>query len=84
MTPEVADVLATARALRRDQIADLTHQLLRVLDDDEPEVDQFQVDEAWAIELRRRIDDIESGRVELVDGRETIAMARAWLAARRG
>lgn len=83
MSPNVAEMLENAKSLERDQIADLAYQLLRVLDEDAPHFDQAEVDEAWRAEFRRRIDDIESGRVQLVDGRETIAMAREMLAARR-
>lgn len=36
-----------------------------------------------AHELRRRIEDIERGRVRLVDGRETMHIARAGIAERR-
>jgi hypothetical protein len=83
MAPEVAEVLKTAKSLKRDQIADLAYQLLRVLDDDATEVDQAHVDAAWRVEFRRRVDNIESGKVQLVDHEETVAHARALLAARR-
>lgn len=84
MSHEVAEVLKTAKSLERGQIADLAYQLLRVLDEDQAEVEQDHVDAAWSAEFRSRVDAIESGEVELVDGRETLAMARAMLAARRG
>ncbi|MGO1199893.1 MAG: addiction module protein [Dermabacteraceae bacterium] len=41
------------------------------------------VDAAWQAEFRRRIDSIESGKVELVDGRETMRIAHDRLAERR-
>ncbi|WP_256837600.1 addiction module protein [Ornithinimicrobium faecis] len=34
------------------------------------------VEAAWKIELRHRVDDIESGRVELVSHDATVTMAR--------
>ena len=83
MTRDVAEVLETVRSLERDQIADLAYQLLRVLDADDEQIPQESVDAAWHAEFGRRIDDIENGKVELVDGRETLAIARATLAARR-
>lgn len=83
MAPEVADVLETAKSLNRDQIADLAYHLLQVLDDDLAGVDQARIDAAWRADLRRRTDEIENGRVQLVDGPETLAMARAMLAKRR-
>ena len=82
MAPEVAEVLETAKSFRRDQIADLAYQLLCVLDEDTAEGDQQAIDAAWRAEFRRRIDDIESGNVQLVSHEETVSLARAMLAAR--
>jgi len=45
--------------------------------------EQAEVDAAWDEEIDRRVGDILSGKVELVDGEETRRMARAMLAARR-
>lgn len=47
------------------------------------EVDQSTVDAMWRAELRRRIEDIESEGAQLVSHEETVAQARAKLAARR-
>lgn len=44
---------------------------------------QAEVDAAWRSELLRRIDDMESGKVELLDVDESHAQLRAELAARR-
>lgn len=82
MAPEVAEVLETAKSLKRDQIADLAYRLLRVLDEGTSEVDQARVGAAWRSEIRRRIDDIESGNAQLVSHEETVSIARAMLAAR--
>jgi hypothetical protein len=51
--------------------------------DDHPTEDQAEVDAAWRSELRRRIDDVQSGKVELLDVDESLARLRAELAARR-
>lgn len=83
MAPDVAEVLETAKSLKRDQIADLAYQLLRVLDDDPADADQAVVEAAWRAEFRRRIDDIENAKVQLVSHEETVSQARAMLAARR-
>lgn len=83
MTREVAEVFETAKTLDRGEIADLAYLLLRVLDEDVTDVDQAKVDARWHAEYRRRIDDIESERVQLVSHEETVAQARARLAARR-
>ena len=45
--------------------------------------DQAEVDAAWRSEIRRRIDDIESGKVELLDADEVHAQIRAKLDAMR-
>jgi len=68
---------------RRDQ-AEVLHRGIQSLDLDDPPIeDQAEVDAAWRVELRRRIDDIESGKVELLDVDESHAQLRAELAARR-
>jgi len=44
---------------------------------------QADIDAAWRDTIARRLDDIESGRVQLVSGRETTALALARLESRR-
>lgn len=83
MAPEVGEVLESAKSLEREQIADLAYELLRVLDGDATEGDQPSVDAAWRAEFRRRINDIDSGRLELVSHEETVAQARAMLVRQR-
>lgn len=46
-------------------------------------VPQADVDAAWSAAFHRRIDDIQSGRVRLVDHAETVRVARAYVAERR-
>ena len=46
-------------------------------------VDQAVIDAASKTELRGRIEDIESGRMQLVDHAETVQTARARVAERR-
>jgi len=82
MAPDVSEFLETAKLLSRDDIADLAYQLLQVLDG-EASADAATVESAWRADFRRRIDEIESGEVELVDGRQTLTMARAMRSARR-
>lgn len=47
------------------------------LGEDGIDPDQDVIDAAWITELRHRIDDIESGRVELLDIEESHAQLRA-------
>ena len=68
---------------RHDRVAVL-HRGIRSLDeDDQMDEDQAEIDAAWRSELRRRVDDVESGEVELLDAGEVHAQIRAKLAAMR-
>jgi hypothetical protein len=67
---------------QRDRAA-VIHSGLLSLDADDATLDQGEIDAAWRTELRRRMDDIESGKVELLDAGESHAQMRAELAARR-
>ena len=78
MTPKLAEYIAEGRSLSVDE-RELAAVALQQISDDE----QAEVDAAWRSELRRRIDDIESGRVELLDADEVHAQIRAKLAAMR-
>lgn len=78
MTPKLAEYIAEGRSLSADE-RELAAVALQQISADE----QAEVDAAWRSELRRRIDDIESGKVELLDVDESHAQLRAELAARR-
>ncbi|MFT4164338.1 MAG: addiction module protein [Microlunatus sp.] len=45
--------------------------------------DQADIDAAWDDLIDRRVEEISSGKVEPIDGREGLARIRAELAARR-
>jgi len=47
------------------------------------EAKQAEVDAAWDETIKRRLDELMSGKVKPVSGRETRAIARARLAQRR-
>src|SRR5699024_2726211 len=83
MSMTVAEVEQALLALDQQDRAAVLHRGLRSLDADDANVDQAEVDEAWRAELRRRIDDIDFGTVELLDVDESHAQLRAELAARR-
>lgn len=78
MTPKLAEYIAEGRSLSADE-RELAAVALQQISADE----QAEVDTAWRSELRRRIDDIESGKVELLDADEVHAQIRAKLAALR-
>lgn len=79
MGSKLEDYIAEGRALDADERELAAVALQRV---DEPE--QVEVDAAWDETIERRVDDLMSGEVEPVSGRETIAIARARSTARRG
>lgn len=78
MMSKLADYIAEGKHLSADEreIAALALQQIG-------DAEQAEVDAAWHEEIDRRVDDILSGKVELVDGEETRRMARAMLAFRR-
>lgn len=80
---DAAEVLENAKQLDRAQIAGIVHELLGVLDDAEHSDVATTAHAAWKEELHRRVEEIQRGDVELVDGRTTIALARAELESRR-
>lgn len=47
------------------------------------ESEQAEVDAAWDTEIDERLDEILTGKVELVSGEKTLEMVREMLAARR-
>lgn len=79
----VAQVEQALLALDRRDRAAVIQRGLRSLDAEDADVDQGEIDAAWRTELRRRIDEIKSGKVELLDADESHAQLRAELAARR-
>jgi len=79
----LAEVEQAFFALDRRDRAALIHRGLQSLDAEEKQGEQGEVDAAWRDELRRRIDDIENGKVELLDADEVHAQIRAELAAKR-
>lgn len=62
----------------------LAMQLLRTLEpEDEDEVSKDEWEAAWSQEIDRRVREVDDGSVELLDGDEVLADARAWLDAQR-
>lgn len=71
MSTQLEIVRAQALSLAADERAQLADQLIASLFDDQ------DIEEAWAVEVERRIKDIESGRAKLIPASEAIARARA-------
>ena len=78
MLPKLAEYIAEGRSLSADEREIAALALAQISD-----AAQAEVDEAWTEEVDRRVSEVLSGTVELVDGEETRRAARAMLAARR-
>ncbi len=83
MAMDVSEVEQALLALSKHDRAAVIHRGLQSLDATDPDTDHAAADAAWRIELDRRIDDIASGNIELLDLEESHAQLRAELAARR-
>lgn len=78
MTPKLADYIEAGKALDADE-REIAALALQHVDESE----QAEIDAAWDEEIDRRVDEVLSGKVQLVSGQETLTMGRAMLAARR-
>jgi putative addiction module component (TIGR02574 family) len=67
MTPQVSEVLEKALALSTQERGLLIDHLIESLDEGPAEEG---VGEAWAEEIKRRVDDIRSGKVEMIPGEQ--------------
>lgn len=84
MAPDAADVLRSAKALSREEIADLAYHLLQVLEEDDAASDPEEVEGRWRAEIGRRAEEVLRGEVSLMAHREVLDRARARLAEHRG
>jgi putative addiction module component (TIGR02574 family) len=67
MTPQVSEVLEKALALSTQERGLLIDRLIESLDEGPAEEG---VEEAWDEEIKRRVDDIRSGKVEMISGED--------------
>ena len=74
MTDLVAELSAQAKALPPEARARLAEELLASLDPHDTEVEA-----AWDEELRRRIDEVERGTVQLISADQAFAQVRRTL-----
>lgn len=74
----VTEILDHALQLKPADRGLIAHRLIASLDA-EPADDQNEIDAAWEIEILRRSDELRSGRVQGIDGRESVAQIRAAL-----
>jgi putative addiction module component (TIGR02574 family) len=67
MTPQVLEVLDKALALSVKERGLVINRLVESLDDEPVEEG---VEEAWASEIQRRVDDVRSGRVKTIPSKQ--------------
>ncbi len=67
MTREASEVLARAMQLSARERGFLIDQLIESLDEG---ADEPGAEEAWAHEIKRRVDEIRSGKVKMIPGEE--------------
>jgi putative addiction module component (TIGR02574 family) len=72
MASDPRKLLAEALKLPADLRAELAGQLLRSLDDDAEDASPEEIEAAWALEIKRRIEDLDSGRVKAIPWDEAI------------
>lgn len=76
MAPNPAKVMRDALALEADQRAVVANALLESLHETS---DAGEIDEAWRSEASRRLNEVRTGDVELVDAEEHYARLRSSL-----
>ena len=81
MTPQVSELLEKALTLSAHERGFLIDRLMETLDNEPPEEG---VEEAWAKEIERRMDDIRSGRVETIPWEKVRERLKARLRNGRG
>ena len=72
----VKDIISAALELPPEERSEVADILLRSLDSDETP----QPSEEWIAEINRRVEDVRSGRVELIPADVALAQIRAGLA----
>ena len=69
MTPQVSEILEKALALSTQERGLLIDHLIESLDEGPAEEG---VEEAWDEEIKRRVDDIRSGKAKMIPGEQVL------------
>ena len=77
------EVSQIAHALPEEQRIQLANSLYESVIHDEPEGSEAEIAAAWDDEIKRRLDEIDSGAVQMIPGEEVLARMDARLKARR-
>ena len=78
-----ADINAQALDLSPEEKRELILNLVISLDCD-PDADPAEIARAWDLEIERRVEQMDKGEVEWIDGDEVFAQVDAMLRAGRG
>ncbi len=77
------EVRQLAHALPEDQRIQLANSLYESVASDEERASEAEIEAAWGDEIKRRLDEIDSGAVKMIPGEEVLARMDARLKARR-
>ncbi|MDZ7805364.1 addiction module protein [Thiohalophilus sp.] len=77
MAHSINDLEKEVFALPREDRARIALDLIRSLDKDDEPISREEWEAAWSEEIRRRLEDIQEGRVELLDAEQVMADLRA-------
>ncbi|MCI1749566.1 MAG: addiction module protein [Acidipropionibacterium sp.] len=77
MGPDTATVIQDALALDVDQRAVVANALPNSIHD--PDDEPSEIDDAWRVEVDRRLDEMRSGAVKMIDADEHFARLRTSL-----
>ena len=69
MTPQVSEVLEKALALSTQDRGLIIDRLIESLDNESSEQG---VEAAWSEEIKRRVEEIQSGKVEMIPGEQVL------------
>lgn len=69
LTPQVSEVLEKALALSTQARGLIIDRLIESLDDEPAEEG---VEAAWSDEIKRRVEEIQSGKVEMIPGEQVL------------
>jgi putative addiction module component (TIGR02574 family) len=74
LTPQISELLEKALTLSTQDRGLLIYRLIASLDEEAPEEG---VEAAWDEEIKRRVDDIRSGRVRTIPGEQVLRRLKA-------
>ena len=73
MTHTFEEVSQIAHSLPEDQRIQLANSLYESVSHEEPEGTEAEITAAWEVEIKRRLDEMDSGAVQMIPGEEVMA-----------